>query len=304
MQTPPPAGAGAMSRPRRPLLLYLCLGVAALAWLGCRAPLRGEAFAGLRGARRPHARAAVRAADHQQHRGEAARQAEGDYLGVTRHTIARRWQAHVVDPDSGELVSLGVFVSKKDAAQAYDATMFGLHGDTAETNFARDLFDREQIEGALEAFNDPWVERPSSKYVGVYTARSLGGKWQARVEMYGASQYLDTYDDEYEAALAADEAIRTTGSSKFLLLRQLNMPRKEDYFDEDTWENEMIDTGRSSRFMGVVHHVATDKYLARLGRKHVGLFDTELEAAKAFDKASHAKGGVTNFQVVEALLEA
>ncbi|OLQ07300.1 hypothetical protein AK812_SmicGene9307 [Symbiodinium microadriaticum] len=103
-------------------------------------------------------------------------------------------------------------------------------------------------------------------------------------------------DDEQElAARAVDAAIRSTGAEKALQLRMLNFCTDADYFEEDSWEEEAVPRGASSRFMGVTYHQPSGQFLARFGRRHLGLYDEEDDAARAFDKASHERGGRTNF---------
>eukprot|EP00448_Togula_jolla_P028540 CAMPEP_0170619524 /NCGR_PEP_ID=MMETSP0224-20130122/27563_1 /TAXON_ID=285029 /ORGANISM="Togula jolla, Strain CCCM 725" /LENGTH=255 /DNA_ID=CAMNT_0010945621 /DNA_START=248 /DNA_END=1015 /DNA_ORIENTATION=- len=219
-----------------------------------------------------------------------------DFTGVAWHETIQQWQAHVPDPVSGKPISLGLFGSQRDAAQAFDCASIVLKGDSASTNFPSDTYTKDDLFRAERILKDFWRPRPSSQYRGVYRTRG-SSKWRAEVELHGVKQFIDNFDDELEAANAADNAVRSTGVERVLQLQTLNFVRDEDHFKENTWEEEVIPRGASSRFLGVSFHQPSAMYLARLGRKHVGLYPTELEAAKAFDEASHAVGGVTNFRI-------
>lgn len=173
--------------------------------------------------------------------------------------------------------------------------MLVMEGASAAINFDMNSFDDLELVTARRRLKDIWRPRPSSKYHGVYTT---GGsrKWKAEIDLHGVQQLLDYYDDEEDAARAVDSAMRSTGAEKVVLLQHLNFKDDSDYFNEDTWENELVPRGASSRFLGVNYHQRSGQYLSKLGRKHVGLYDTEVEAAKGFDEASAAIGGPTNFK--------
>mmetsp|Transcript_3076 Transcript_3076/g.5409 ORF Transcript_3076/g.5409 Transcript_3076/m.5409 type:complete len:274 (+) Transcript_3076:74-895(+) len=229
-------------------------------------------------------------------RTELSRQAlhTSKYKGVTWHDRHQRWQVHVDDPDRQEIVSLGFFSSEKDAAEAYDCCMISIEGPDAAVNLPFKRYSKDDIEKFAVALSDFWRPRPSARFWGVYQTFN-SKKWRAEIEIYGVKQFIGSFDDEEEAGRAVDAALRSTGAEKALQLQILNFCTDTDYFDDDTWEEESVPRGASSRFMGVTYHQPSGQFLARLGRRHLGLYDEEDDAARAFDEASHARGGRTNF---------
>lgn len=217
-----------------------------------------------------------------------------EFRGVTRHESNGEWVAHVKDPRGGEDISLGLFKSKRDAAKAFDCATLVLGAAPEGTNFPAGSYEQQELDEMATRLRDHWRPMPSSKYYGVYQTRS-NGLWKAEIELYGVKQFLDFFSDELEAAEAVDNAIRSTGAEKATQLQMLNFRMANDYFDADSWEEEQIPRGATSRFLGVTYHQPTGQFLAKIGRRHLGLFESELLAARAFDKASHAKGGPTNF---------
>lgn len=215
------------------------------------------------------------------------------YHGVSWHQSTRQWQAHIEDPDTAKMVSLGLYASERNAAQAFDRASICVRGGNV-TNFPADWYSEEELENAWREVRSYFKPRPSSQYYGVYQTRA-SGRWKAEIELYDIKQFLDFYDTEEEAAQAVDAALRSTRGEKALLLQMLNFKEDDDYFDEETWDEEPIPKRWSSRFLGVTFHQPSGQYLAKLGRKHIGLFKMEDEAAHAFDKASLAAGGLTNF---------
>jgi len=217
------------------------------------------------------------------------------FLGVSWHEGSRQWQAEVDDPKTQELVRLGLFTAERDAAHVADCAKLVLHGTDATTNFPADSYSKEDIEDQKRLLEDVWHVRHSSTYRGVYRIAGSNG-WKAEFEMHHVKQFLGDFDTEIEAAEAVDCAIRSTGVERALRLPQLNFRHAGDYFSEETWQEEPIPRGWTSRFLGVSWHQPSGQFRARLRRKHLGLFDDELEAAKAFDEASQAEGGFSNFE--------
>eukprot|EP00929_Paragymnodinium_shiwhaense_P035907 TRINITY_DN19318_c0_g1_i1.p1 TRINITY_DN19318_c0_g1~~TRINITY_DN19318_c0_g1_i1.p1 ORF type:complete len:343 (-),score=85.50 TRINITY_DN19318_c0_g1_i1:60-1088(-) len=219
-----------------------------------------------------------------------------DYRGVMWHSRNHKWQAFVEHPEKdGVTCSLGLFGSEQEAAEAYDKALLLLKGASASTNFPAEKYSKTDLMRQNAQMEDLWRPRPSAQYYGVYQT-GTSTRWKAEVDLYGTKQLIDFYDDEEEAAKAVDKAIRGTGAEKVMQLQFLNFKEDSDYFHDETWEQELIPRGASSRFLGVSYHQRSDKYLARMGRKHIGLFESEVDAAKAFDKVSAAGGGPTNFK--------
>merc|ERR1712194_931415 len=85
---------------------------------------------------------------------------------------------------------------------------------------------------------------------------------------------------------------------RYSLLLGLNFPVAEDYFCLETWQDQPVPEGKTSRFLNVGWHRRRRKFaaLTNSGRLHVGYFDCELDAAFAADRASLKYGeGATNF---------
>lgn len=221
--------------------------------------------------------------------------AQTAYRGVTWHARSHRWQAHVDDPATGAAVSLGHFGAEREAAKAFDCAMIVLEGRSTATNFEAERYTKAELEAATAELRDFWRPRPSATYHGVYQTRGCS-KWKAEIELYDVKQFIGEFEEEETAARALDNALRSTGAERVMTLQYLNFKQASDYFSEDQWEEEKVPRGATSRFLGVSYHQRSSQYVAKLGRRHIGVFASELEAAQAFDEASGALGGLTNFQ--------
>ena len=126
------------------------------------------------------------------------------------------------------------------------------------------------------------AEGPRSKYVGVFRRKDIvsGNIYSVKIDNGGIRESLGVFSSEVEAAKAFDARSRQLGRFK-----RLNFPTADD----------------PVKYVGVVKYPAADdlvRFAARIFEKgimkHLGVFASAVEAAKAFDARARQLGRFKN----------
>jgi hypothetical protein len=206
-------------------------------------------------------------------RGGAGRQSS-QYRGVTWCKSTNKWKVQI-QFDSKQHY-LGCFEDKEQAARAYDKVARAHHGEKAQLNFPT-----KKAQAAEEAKQQRRIKcgEAGSKYRGVGWSKSCN-KWEAGVRYDGKRHHLGCFEDEQEAARAYDKAARAQQGEK----AQLNFPAEGESGPR-----------QSSQYRGVCWNKSNNKWIAKTtydGKMHhLGCFEDEEEAAKAYDRAARAQHG-------------
>jgi hypothetical protein len=167
------------------------------------------------------------------------------------------WRATIKCRD--QTIRLGRFSNELAAATAYNRAARHYFGEYARLNDIQELDDIEQFRC-----------KSKSRYHGVREKKP--GIWCVIVAYKKKVLYYKRFFDEMVAAYVYN-----------LKVKELNLPNKlNDVPDVPNWEEFIYLAPKTSEYSGVSLH--GEKWQATVKEQYVGLFQTEIEAAKAYNQ--------------------
>lgn len=232
--------------------------------------------------------------------------ASSKYMGVFL-IYNGKWQAYT--RYKNKHTRLGVFNTEEDAAKARDIEVLKDEYDNMfELNFPElreDYLNGDIIIKRNSRQGSKSDKKVTSKYVGV---RKTGNSWSSYIAYKGDQISIGSFQTEIDAAKAYDiKAIELCGDRAFLNFEELRndyidgvvVPNKYVYIVNKNFKRE----NSSSQYLGVVINKQRKKWISQLcylGEPYyIGIFNTEIEAAIAYDYKSielYGKDAVLNFE--------
>eukprot|EP00803_Ostreobium_quekettii_P008485 evm.model.scf_346.5 EVM.evm.TU.scf_346.5 scf_346:61221-74038(-) len=237
------------------------------------------------------------------------------YRGVSYDKKKRKWRVQIKVAALGKSgVSVGYFETEESAARAYDRAAIGLLGpDSCRSilNFPLGEYDtkvvprlvgksREEVKTLLKNERSKLPRRRlssrrrTSKYLGVGSSNRKN-QWQARILYHGKVTHLGYYPTEEMAARVYDRvsiSLHQDGAETNFPIAEYKEELAKGHFSGMSREELQRALGvkpmnKSSKFRGVSKKKGRWEAKVMVNRKwaYRELFDTEMEAAQAYDAA-------------------
>lgn len=200
------------------------------------------------------------ATSSQQQANQTAKGGYSKYKGVFKERSKRcPWFAAI--RFEGKTYYLGSFATELEAAKAYNDAAKKLYGEFACLN---------DIPDEVPDLTSKLREK-TSRFKGVH--KNEYGRWVAQIHINGKTRHVGVYDTEIEAAKAYNE-------------------KAKEVFGEDAYLNpipeDFVPPKKEKKIRGVFFNKKLNKWQASIThnykRHYLGLFDSEIEAAAAYNQ--------------------
>lgn len=218
------------------------------------------------------------------------------FRGVYWETERARWAALLYEPGPPKrAVRIAHFEREEDAALAYDRVVLHVHGLAATRNFPERAVEPASVHEVRQERRQERKRRQTSCFEGVYLnsrAGVAGRPWHAEVRLPSSRLvWLGSWATEQEAAVGRDRAALFYGRTD-----ALNFPKEALRLGPanlETLRRERVRARKAtttSRYVGVTWAAVNELWRARITVNYevldLGLFDDEVDAGLAYDKAA------------------
>jgi len=201
-------------------------------------------------------------------------------------------------------INLGNYRDEEDAAIIYDFKAVELYGQNANRNFPQIPLNelKEKYKNIIDKQRELRNQNNTSKYLGVsFQNTKIAKPWRVHFVINGKQHYLGAFTNQEDAAIVYDKRVFDTLGNK----RELNFPNLSTEERNRKYETIMqnVEPGfkitskaiqgklkknikKTSKYVGVCLWRSLWRATIFKNRKqyHIGIFEDEEEAARAYDK--------------------
>jgi len=219
--------------------------------------------------------------------GRPARGNASAFKGVCRSRDGKRWDAWF-SPDKNRTFRIGTFATEEEAAVAYDAAALKYRGNKAFLN-SRDWEAKIQpvVEGSIARVP---LTRGRSFIIDVEDLEQVRPYyWAGRYDIKGCQPGKRTRLHHLLLGALPPKHIVIHVNGDNLDFRRPNLAVVPSALG--TLRNPKKRTPSSSIYKGV-RRTVSNRWETRIAQSYVGTFDTQEEAARAYDEAARRKWGI------------
>ena len=228
---------------------------------------------------------------------------ETEYVGVSWSKQQQRWHAWIHYGKKKNY--LGLFDTDYEAAMRYDEEA-RKQGKAVNFKFSDEDVQAEKQKKPRKLKGKERIERQETEYVGVSWNKD-SQQWSSRIRINKHVKKLGYYDKAYDAAKRYDEEARKHGRPVNIPIHPTDVQAKKQKKSRKLIGMERIES-QETKYVGV----SWDKNAQRWGssiqtegkRNHLGLFDSDYDAAMRYDQEARKHGREVNFKFSDEEIQA